>query len=73
MLRVALEDFADRLNEVEEASGTWRGEDVNTVIPRLYLDGCLRTSIAEDQFVALLEEYLANAPAAWDPYDWQEA
>lgn len=73
MLRVALEDFADRLNEAEEASGTWRGEDVNTVIPRLYLDGCQRTSIAEDQFVALLEEYLANAPAAWDPYDWQEA
>jgi len=73
MLRVALEDFADRLNEVEEASGTWRGEDVNSVIPRLYLDGCLRTSFDEDQFVTLLEEYLASAPAAWDPYDWQKA
>lgn len=72
MLRVALEGIAGRLNELEEAPGNWRGEDVNAVIPRLYLDGCPRTSFAEDQFVTLLEEYLASAPAAWDPYNWQE-
>lgn len=72
MLRVALEGMAGRLNELESAPGTWRGEDVNSVIPRLYLDGCRRTSIAEDQFVLLLEEYLASEPSAWDPYDWQE-
>jgi len=72
-LRVALDRFADQLNELEESSGTWHGEDINGVVPRLYLDGCRRTSVAEDQFVTLLEEYLTNAPAAWDPYDWQEA
>jgi len=60
------------LNEAEEASGTWRAEDVNEVIPRLYLDGSPRTSYAEGRFVALLEAYLGSAPVAWDPYDWQE-
>jgi len=59
------------LNELEKAPGIWRGEDVNDVIPRLYLDGCRRTSLDEDQFVTMLEEYLAHAPVAWDPYDWQ--
>jgi len=73
MLRVALDGMADRLNEAEQASGTWRGEDVNEVIPRLYLDGCRQSSLGEEEFVTLLEEYLASAPAAWDPYDWQEA
>ncbi len=70
-LRVALDGLADRLNELEGSSGTWCGEDVNGVIPRLYLDGCRQTSLAEDQFVSQLEAYLASAPAAWDPYDWQ--
>ena len=73
MLRVALEDFASLLNKLESMPGTWRGEDVNDVIPRLHLEGCQRTALAEDQFMTLLEEYLASAPVAWDPYDWQVA
>ncbi|MAF82837.1 MAG: hypothetical protein QGH93_01900 [Gammaproteobacteria bacterium] len=71
-LRVSLEGIADQLNALEKSPGIWRGEDVNDVIPRLYLDGCQRTSLAEDQFVTMLEEYLANEPVAWDPYDWQD-
>jgi len=73
MLRVALEGIAEQLNKLEEAPGTWRGEDVNSVVPRLYLDGCRRTSLSEERFLALLEQYLVSAPAAWDPYGWQEA
>jgi len=73
MLRIALDGIAAQLNEKEQASGIWRGEDVNSVIPRLYLEGCRHSSIDEDEFVAMLETYLASAPAAWDPYDWQEA
>ena len=73
MMRVALEELADRLNETEEAPGTWRGEDVNAVVPRLYLDGCPRSSLTEQQFLTMLEEHFARAPVAWDPYDWQEA
>ncbi len=69
-LRVALEGLAERLNAVEDAPGTWRGEDVNEVIPRLWLDGSRRSSLAEERAVALVEDYLATAPAAWDPYDW---
>lgn len=71
-LRVALEALADQLNDGEEAPGTWRGEDVNNIVPRLYLDGCQRTSMNEAQFVTLLEEHLGSAPIAWDPYDWPE-
>jgi len=72
MLRVALAGLADRLNEAEEAPGTWRAEDVNEVIPRLYLDGSSRTSYSEGRFLDLLETHLGSAPVAWDPYDWQE-
>lgn len=72
-LRVALEGLASQLNDLEASPGTWCGEDVNGVVPRLYLDGCQRTALAEERFLSLLEEYLVGAPAAWDPYDWQEA
>lgn len=69
--RVALEDFAGRLNGLEEAPGSWRAENVDAIIPKLYLDGCRHSSLGEDRFISMLEQYLASAPAAWDPYDWQ--
>lgn len=68
--RVALAGLADRLNAVEEAPGTWRGEGVDEVIPRLWLDGSMQSSLSEDRAVELVEDYLASAPAAWDPYEW---
>ena len=71
-LRVALEPLAERLNAAGETCGEWRGEDVNEVIPRLYLEGNTRSSLAETEFLQILEDYLTNAPVAWDPWDWQE-
>ena len=70
-LRVALAPFADELNVIETAPGTWVGEDVNEVAPRLYLDGVDCSQISLDRFKDLLTGYLGKAPVAWDPYDWQ--
>ncbi|MDH3978827.1 MAG: hypothetical protein OEU86_09935 [Gammaproteobacteria bacterium] len=73
LLRVALEGLASQFNDIEEAPGTWRADDVNEVIPRLYLDGSVRSSIAEDLFLDTLKAYLVAQPVAWDPWDWQGA
>lgn len=70
-LRVALEPLADRLNLAGETYGTWCGEEVNDVIPRLFLAGSQHSSLTEDTFLSVLEEYLTEAPLAWDPWNWQ--
>jgi hypothetical protein len=72
-LRVSLADLADELNRVETAPGTWIGEAVTEVAPRLYLDGCDASSLAPDYFLELVLDYLGRAPVAWDPYDWPPA
>ena len=69
-LRVSLAELAARLNEHETAPGTWRGESVNEVVPRLYLDGTPASAIPPDEFLELVSAYLRTAPIAWDPYDW---
>lgn len=70
-LRVDLEGLARLLNEQESAPGTWCAEAVMEVAPRLYLDGTLASGIPETEFIDGVCAYLATAPAAWDPYDWQ--
>jgi len=70
-LRVSLEPLAERLNQIESAPGTWRGEPVTEVAPRLYLDGADGSRISAEEFIRLVCDYLASAPVAWDPYDWQ--
>lgn len=70
-LRVGLEEFAKQLNEVETAPGNWCAEGVMEVAPRLYLDGVEASGIPEQEFVALLGDYLDTAAVAWDPYDWK--
>ena len=71
-LRVALEELAAELNSIEQAPGTWRCEDVDEVAPRLWLDGTGDSSLAPERFVEVVRAYLATAPVAWDPYDWDE-
>ena len=72
-LRVSLDGLATELNREEQAHGNWLAEDVNEVIPRLFLDGATRSSLSEEAFIELLESHLASAPVAWDPWDWQGA
>jgi len=70
LLRVALDDLAADLNTREQAAGEWRCEPVGEVVPRLWLDGARHSSLEPGQFVAIVRDYLAMAPVAWDPYDW---
>ncbi|MDJ0926126.1 MAG: hypothetical protein QNJ73_00635 [Gammaproteobacteria bacterium] len=70
-LRADLAALAARLNEIESAPGTWIGEDVNEVAPRLFLDGAPQSALELTCFLDLVTEYLEQAPVAWDPYDWQ--
>ena len=69
-LRVALDQLATHLNQIEAAAGIWCAENVNEVAPRLYFEGADASSIAPDQFVSEVNSYLSSAPVAWDPYDW---
>jgi len=72
-LRVSLVELAEELNRIETAPGTWIGEPVTEVAPRLYLDGCDASGLPPEQFLELVLDYLGRAPVAWDPYDWPPA
>ena len=70
-LRADLAVLAAELNRIDNAPGTWVGEDVNEIAPRLYLDGAPNSALELGSFVDLVTDYFAHAPVAWDPYDWQ--
>jgi len=70
LLRAALDDLAAELNAREQAAGNWRCDSVDEVIPRLWLDGVTNSSLQPDEFIETARAYLAAAPVAWDPYDW---
>jgi hypothetical protein len=67
--RVDLAGLATRLSDLEAAGGTWEFEGVNEVAPRLRLQGSCRSSIAAEQFVGMLADWLRTQPVAWDPYN----
>jgi len=71
LFRVDLNGLALRLNSLEAAAGTWRADKVTEIVPRLFLEGIDRSSIAEDKFVGEVKEYLSGQPIAWDPYNWE--
>lgn len=68
-LRVDLTGLAEQLCELETAGGEWIFEGINEVAPRLRLNGSCRTSIAADEFLAHLSDWLRTEPPAWDPYN----
>jgi hypothetical protein len=70
-LRVDLQALCQRLNGMEKAAGTWRCESVDEVAPRMYLEGSRETAIGVPTLIEEICSYLADAPVAWDPYDWQ--
>jgi hypothetical protein len=70
LLRAALDDLAAELNTCEQAAGEWRCEAVGEVVPRLWLDGVRSSSLEPGQFIDTVRDYLATAPVAWNPYDW---
>jgi hypothetical protein len=67
--RVDLAGLAEQLGNLETAGGSWEFEGVNEVAPRLRLRGSCRSSVAPDQFVGMLADWLRSQPPAWDPYN----
>ena len=68
LMRVDLSPLASRLSVLETAGGEWLFEGVNEVAPRLRLSGSCRSSVSQDQFLAMLCEALVEGEPAWDPY-----
>jgi hypothetical protein len=73
LFRVDLNGLSRRLNSLETAAGTWRADKVTEIVPRLFLEGTDRSSITEKTFVEEVQEYLAEQPVAWDPYNWESS
>ena len=70
LLRVDLTGLTDQLNTLETAPGEWRSDKITDINPRLYLEGTDRSSIPSERLVDIVRDYLASAPVAWDPYNW---
>jgi hypothetical protein len=69
--RVDLTPLAKELT-ADEASGHWVFDGAGVIAPSLHLDGATESSIAPDTFRRRLEEFLRDAPPAWDSYDADE-
>lgn len=67
-LRVKLDGFAARLNELE--GGGWLAEDPTGTAPRVLRPDGTPSGLSLDTFLLELEHALTSAPVAWDPYDW---
>ena len=73
LFRVDLNGLAARMNSLEAAAGTWRADKFTEIVPRLFLEGIDRSSIAEEAFIGEVKEYLSEQPIAWDPYNWESS
>jgi hypothetical protein len=69
--RVDLAPLAKSLT-ADEASGHWVFDGVGAIAPSLHLNGASDSSIAPETFRDRVEEFLRDAPGAWDPYDASE-
>lgn len=67
--RADLAPLAEGLTRDEPGAAEWRFDGVSDIKPRLRLSGATESAIPPDVFAARLEEFLATAPPAWDPYD----
>jgi hypothetical protein len=66
--RVDLRPLAAELTDAEPGEAAWVFEGVETLTPRLYLQGADESAFSPEEFRATLETYLTSAPPAWDPY-----
>jgi hypothetical protein len=64
--RPDLRPLADRLNEIDDAR--WSADAPGALTPQLRLDDNDESALAPEAFIATVEQYLATAPAAWDPF-----
>lgn len=58
----------DEASSCHQPAGTWTFDGVAALTPRFRLVGAEASRIPPETFRRRLEEYLATAPPAWDPY-----
>jgi hypothetical protein len=66
--RPDLRDLATELNVLEPKSAQWRADRPGSLTPKLELVDDAESELAPDVFAATVERFLAEAPAAWDPF-----
>lgn len=67
-LRVDLSALAEELNQTQAAPGLWVLEDVEEIVPRLYLQGG-EPSLAPDEALQRIEHHLRVGTPALNPYE----
>jgi len=66
--RPDLRDLALRLNDLEPAGATWRGDGPGGLTPHLTLaDADGESGLSPAEFTAAVRDFLRTAPSAWDP------
>lgn len=67
--RVDLTALASELNQQETSGARWKFDGVDSISPRLQLEGSAVTSISPEIIQKRLEHHLATGAPAWNPYD----
>jgi len=63
-----LRDLAAQLNEREIAGALWRADAPGALTPFLRLDDGHESSLEPDEWLAIVQQFLRTAPAAWNPF-----
>jgi hypothetical protein len=66
--RPDLRPLAAMLNDQESHGTRWHADPPGALTPQLRIDGDDESSLAPDTFTSVVEQYLAGAPPAWDPF-----
>jgi len=69
LLRVDLSGLADELNLAQAPPGRWVFDDVESIIPRLRLEGGPPSSVSAEDVLMRIEHHLRIGAPAWNPYD----
>lgn len=60
--------LADELTQLEPSGARWKADPPGALTPKLSLADDAESGLPRDQFVSIVERFLAEAPAAWDPF-----
>ena len=66
--RVDLAPLAAHLGEIETGGATWTAASPSGLLAGLAIDGDAESTIDPDRLRSLVEDHLATAPVAWEPF-----
>jgi hypothetical protein len=68
MARPDLRELTPRLDALEPGRARWRADEPGSLTPKLELVDDAASDLTPDVFVDSVVDFLATAPAAWDPF-----